>query len=452
MTNYYNMAEETIKDKIVMYSITAIIGIVAGPFIVLYFLIKLLVDIYRIGWKLAWAKYHKETLYKRYESIKRVKWKRIDKEQNAWPTDPIERAKCPRLKLRSDNQFECNGYIKGAEWSLIYVANEKCPELEDIFENHLEILSNWAKPLHFEIIYLPTMLKSLQDDVESQKYMIPWENKGINSNFHIGNDYMFRFLIHPEDRERMRHGFYMCQSQVRHDHYVNTYISHYYELLPPSEKDLEEQLDAIKYRLYRESWLGIGLCKTFQEKVGDEPEDYADNLFNQQVLNETTDDLIADIREKVELLRRRGVAQHLLEELIQPSEVISKMVITNEYRIFLPDYKNLEIKMEPLVKAVYLLFLRHPDGLMFKELPDYREELTEIYLQLKPNGLTERVQKSIEDVTDPTKNSINEKCARIRGAFLEQFDNHLAKHYYINGLRAKPKKIALPRELVVWET
>ena len=361
--------------------------------------------------KLAWAKYHKETLYKRFESIKRVKWKRIDKEQNAWPTDPIERAKCPRLKLRFDNQFECNGYIKGAEWSLIYVANEKCPELEDIFENHLEILSNWAKPLHFEIIYLPTMLKSLQDDVESQKYMIPWENKGINSNFHIGNDYMFRFLIHSEDRERMRHGFYMCQSQVRQDHYVDTYISHYYELLPPSEKDLEEQLDAIKCRLYRESWLGIGLCKPLQDKAGDEPEDYADNQFNQQVWNETTDDLIADIREKVELLRRRGVAQHLLEELIQPSKVISKLLIT-----------------------------------------DYREELKEIYLRLKPNGLTERVKKSIEDVTDPTKNSINEKCARIRGAFLEQFDNHLAKHYYINGLRAEPKKIALPRELVVWET
>ena len=49
-------------------------------------------------------------------------------------------------------------------------------------------------------------------------------------------------------------------------------------------------------------------------------------------------------------------------------------------------------------------------------------------------------------------NSINEKCARIRGAFVGQFDNHIAKHYYIDGLRGEPKRIALPRELVVWET
>lgn len=104
-----------------------------------------------------------------------------------------------------------------------------------------------------------------------------------------------------------------------------------------------------------------------------------------------------------------------------------------------------------MIKAAYFLFLRHPEGLLFKELPDYRKELTEIYLQLKPNGLTDRVRKSIEDVTDPTLNSINEKCARIRAAFILQFDEYLAKNYYIDGLRGQPKKIALPRDLVIWE-
>jgi hypothetical protein len=88
---------------------------------------------------------------------------------------------------------------------------------------------------------------------------------------------------------------------------------------------------------------------------------------------------------------------------------------------------------------------------MFKEVSDYREEITETYLKLKPNGLTENVVKSIEDVTNPLMNSINEKCARIRGAFLEHFDNRVAQYYYINGMRAKPKKISLPRDLVIWE-
>jgi hypothetical protein len=84
-------------------------------------------------------------------------------------------------------------------------------------------------------------------------------------------------------------------------------------------------------------------------------------------------------------------------------------------------------------------------------LPDYREELTKIYIKLKPYGMSDRVIQSIEDVTNPLLNSINEKCARIRSGFVEQFDDRIATHYYINGLRGEPKKIDLPRNLVVWE-
>ena len=53
---------------------------------------------------------------------------------------------------------------------------------------------------------------------------------------------------------------------------------------------------------------------------------------------------------------------------------------------------NMEIKMEPLVKSVYLLFLKHPEGIMFKCLPEYREELAQIYNRIRPYGLTERAE------------------------------------------------------------
>ena len=65
--------------------------------------------------------------------------------------------------------------------------------------------------------------------------------------------------------------------------------------------------------------------------------------------------------------------------------------------------------------------------------------------------MTERTLQSIEDVTNPTLNSINEKCARIRAAFVGQFDEYMAKSYYVDGQRGEPKKIALSRDLVVWE-
>lgn len=139
------------------------------------------------------------------------------------------------------------------------------------------------------------------------------------------------------------------------------------------------------------------------------------------------------------------------KERIKNHLALSRMSITQDHRIILNDYEGIEIEMEPLVKAVFFLFLKHPEGIRFKQLPDYREELASIYKELRPLGLNKRTLQSIEDVTNPLLNSINEKCARIRAAFVKLFDEHLAKNYFVTGERGMPKKITLPRDLVVWE-
>jgi len=130
---------------------------------------------------------------------------------------------------------------------------------------------------------------------------------------------------------------------------------------------------------------------------------------------------------------------------------LSRLTITKDYALILSDYNNKEVRMEPLVKAVYLLYLNHPEGIAFKELPSFRNELARIYSRLRPYGLNSQAIKSIEDVTNPLLNSINEKCSRIRAAFLAEVDSSLADQYYIVGRSGEPKKITLPRDLVIWE-
>ena len=173
-----------------------------------------------------------------------------------------------------------------------------------------------------------------------------------------------------------------------------------------------------------------------------------------QILKEQEQDncsvLLEEVKERLRLLRESGISEAKIVSLLHVEKPLLKLTVSKNYRLFLGE-NRVEVHMEPLVKAVYLLFLNHPEGILFKHLPDYREELTEIYVKLKPYGLSDRVVQSIEDVTNPLLNSINEKCARIRGAFVGQFDNHLAQHYYIDGKRGSAKKIALPRDLVVWE-
>ena len=161
--------------------------------------------------------------------------------------------------------------------------------------------------------------------------------------------------------------------------------------------------------------------------------------------------LLEDMDVREQKLRAKGLNEWTFRSLFKTKAQLSRLVITKDYRILLPDYNDIEVKMEPLVKAVYFLFLNHPEGLIFKELADYGEELLNIYKKLKPMGLNKRTIQSIEDVTNPFLNSINEKCARIRSAFVKEFDEGLAKNYYITGERGEAKNIALPRNMVVWK-
>lgn len=161
--------------------------------------------------------------------------------------------------------------------------------------------------------------------------------------------------------------------------------------------------------------------------------------------------LLDEVKEKVRKLKAYGVDDAEIVAAMNEEELFPQLVVTEDYKVLLADGVNTEVKMEPLVKAVYLLFLMHPEGIVLKCLPDYRKELSQVYLLLRPAGLTDRVKKSIEDVTNPTLNSINEKCARIRKLFSEILPQNAARYYSISGKRGEAKKIDLVRANVVWK-
>ena len=161
--------------------------------------------------------------------------------------------------------------------------------------------------------------------------------------------------------------------------------------------------------------------------------------------------LLDEVKEKVRKLKAYGVDDAEIVAAMSEEELFPQLVVTEDYKVVLADGKETEVKMEPLVKAIYLLFLSHPEGIVLKCLSDYRKELTQIYLLLRPAGLTDRVLQSIEDVTNPTLNSINEKCARIRKVFSGVLPQSVARYYSISGKRGEVKKIDLVRANVVWK-
>ncbi len=161
--------------------------------------------------------------------------------------------------------------------------------------------------------------------------------------------------------------------------------------------------------------------------------------------------LLDEVKDKVRKLKAYGMEDTDILAAMNEEEFFPQLIVTEDYKLVLSGNQVIEVVMEPLVKAVYLLFLSHPEGVVLKCLPDYRKELTDLYLLLKPNGLTERVEKSIMDVTNPTLNSINEKCTRIRKIFANILPPGVAKYYTISGKRGEAKKIDLVRANVIWK-
>lgn len=159
------------------------------------------------------------------------------------------------------------------------------------------------------------------------------------------------------------------------------------------------------------------------------------------------------------LLHAIGVP--LLEELrIEAAKGrLSRLVITEDYRFILVDYHK-EVELQPVHKAVYLLFLAHPEGIEFKRLTDYREELTSYYMATAKLMDKEKIIEGVDHLVNPLDNAINEKCSRIKKVFLDLMDEYTASYYIISSHTQKHiagssriwyerlKVITLPRELV----
>ncbi len=160
-------------------------------------------------------------------------------------------------------------------------------------------------------------------------------------------------------------------------------------------------------------------------------------------------EIMSEIQERIDKLYARGVPANILMRLLSlPDPKPSRLLITDDFRLLLPDYNNREIVLNPLSKALYFFYLRHLEGVLFKHLRDHRSELFDLYSLLSPRENIDKMNQSIDDLVDSTKNSVNVLCSRIKSSFASQFKDDLARQYFITGAAGEPKRITLDRKLV----
>ena len=158
----------------------------------------------------------------------------------------------------------------------------------------------------------------------------------------------------------------------------------------------------------------------------------------------------AEIEKMVKDLLLQGFPAEIVQSWLNEAVKLSRLRITRQFKILLVDY-DMEIKMGPLPKTVFLFYLRHPEGVKFTYLQDHVDELRSIYGHVSVNDDPVKMDESIASLTDPLNNSICEKCAAIKKAFMLKVHDNVARNYYITGMQGGEKGIALDRNLVEWE-
>ena len=124
---------------------------------------------------------------------------------------------------------------------------------------------------------------------------------------------------------------------------------------------------------------------------------------------------------------------------------------------------RIEAARAKLSRLLITMFLAHPEGIEFKRLGDYRDELTRYYMATAKLLDKEKIVEGVDHLVNPLDNAINEKCSRIKKVFFDMMDPYVASYYIISGHTQKHfagsakiwyerlKIIKLPRELVIRE-
>jgi hypothetical protein len=187
------------------------------------------------------------------------------------------------------------------------------------------------------------------------------------------------------------------------------------------------------------------------------------------------------IRELVKKLQVMGRDDLLLQAITVPTleqlrteaarGTLRRLIVKRDGRLFLEGNKNIgnvsnntvEVQLSPVHRAVYLLFLRHEEGIEFKRLSEYHDELLSLYDRICPEGDQDKKRETVERLTNPLDNAINEKCSRIKSVFTSLMDDYSASYYIISSQSKqfdptsprrwfrRLKVITLPRNLVVYE-
>ena len=158
------------------------------------------------------------------------------------------------------------------------------------------------------------------------------------------------------------------------------------------------------------------------------------------------EDLLALLGQVRQRLKTLGVEEVVRDPAAEPV----RLYIDRAYAIRMGAPDGRELPLRPLVKALFILFLRHPEGILLKQRELFRQELEEIYSVISPTTDREDVAARIGRLVNLQDNSFSEKASVLNARLEALLPKGTAEDYKIQGYNGHPRKIPLNPLMVEW--
>lgn len=375
--------------------------------------------------------------------------------------------------------------FKPEERQVIYVENQFDERINTIIKDNYERLKWSFKRANLDFIYLPLFFND-EDNKEKILYYAPYLTSEVMEKIEMRSSYLLGFMSNPENKGKVSPSFlyapqkededWIFQGQTIEIDNGNNFIQWFedavseieeettpvrrydedFEVLgcsTASEPKLEStQTPQVEYSSTKGFFDKVKKSIKFSKAIIEEEDVESSKSSLEEIRDEEITETLEDLQRKVENLRMKGLSLGIIIEFILNDEPISKLRVTDDLRIILPDYKNLEVKLSAKYKAVYFLFLNHPEGIVLQRLEEYHSELINYYRQTSGGkDLTPKMIESIKKMEVYGNNDINIVLSKIKYTFINTFDEHLSRHYIITGKAGEAYKIPLDQKLIEWE-
>ena len=163
------------------------------------------------------------------------------------------------------------------------------------------------------------------------------------------------------------------------------------------------------------------------------------------------EELLALMAKVQERLKAMGVSASA-PETMPDSEAAApvELFIDRRYTIRTGAPDGPVLPLRPLVKTLFILFLRHPEGILLKQREQYRQELEDIYAVISPSTSFEEVRARVGRLVNIQDNSFSEKASVLNARLEELLPKGLAEDYKIQGYNGHPRRVPLNPLLVHW--